>query len=37
MAVISVIEDARVETLAIRHFPGLKHLWGKLHTATPDR
>ncbi|MBN8764751.1 MAG: nitric oxide reductase activation protein NorD [Thiobacillus sp.] len=35
MAVISVIEDARVETLAIRRFPGLKQLWCKLHTATP--
>ena len=35
MAVISVIEDARVETLSIRRFPGLKMLWSKLHTATP--
>lgn len=36
MAVISVIEDARVESLSIRRFPGLKQLWCKLHTATPD-
>jgi hypothetical protein len=36
MAVISVIEDARVETLSIRRFPGLKLLWRKLHSATPD-
>ena len=36
MAVISVIEDARVEALSIRRFPGLKALWAKLHTATPD-
>jgi hypothetical protein len=36
MAVISVIEDARVETLSIRRFPGLKQLWCKLHTATPE-
>jgi len=36
MAVISVIEDARVETLAIRRFPGLKQLWAKLHTAAPE-
>ena len=36
MAVISVIEDARVETLSIRRFPGLKQMWSKLHTATPD-
>jgi nitric oxide reductase activation protein len=35
MAVISVIEDARVETLSIRRFPGLKQLWSQLHTATP--
>ena len=36
MAVISVIEDARVEALAIRRFPGLKQLWRRLHTATPE-
>ncbi|MHB1233347.1 MAG: VWA domain-containing protein [Burkholderiales bacterium] len=34
MAVIAVIEDARVETLAVRKFPGLKTLWSKLHTIT---
>jgi nitric oxide reductase NorD protein len=33
-AVISTIEDARVEALAIRRFPGLKNLWAKQHTAT---
>src|SRR5512139_246806 len=36
MAVISVIEDARVEALAIRRFPGLKQLWSHLHIATPE-
>ncbi len=36
MAVISVIEDARVETLSIRRFPGLKQIWSPFHTATPD-
>ncbi len=36
MAVISVIEDARVETLAIRKFPGLKQLWARLHVIGPD-
>ena len=36
MAVISVIEDARVEMLSIRRFPGMKQLWSKLHTATPE-
>ncbi|MBK9327314.1 MAG: VWA domain-containing protein [Hydrogenophilales bacterium] len=35
MALISVIEDARVEALSIRRFPGLKQLWARLHTATP--
>ena len=37
MAVISVIEDARVEALTIRRFPGLRKTWAALHTATPDR
>lgn len=37
MAVISVIEDARVETLSIRAFPGLKQLWAKLHTAHAEQ
>jgi nitric oxide reductase NorD protein len=35
MAVISVIEDARVEALSIRRFPGLRQIWAALHTATP--
>jgi len=34
-AVIATIEDARVETLAIRKFPGLKQLWTTQHIATP--
>jgi len=37
MAVISVIEDARVETLSIREFPGLKQLWAMQHTARADQ
>ncbi|MFN3397206.1 MAG: nitric oxide reductase activation protein NorD [Sulfurimicrobium sp.] len=37
MAVIGVIEDARVETLAIRKFPGLKQLWAQLHTIEADQ
>jgi len=36
IAMISVIEDARVEALTIRRFPGLKYLWGMQHTATPQ-
>lgn len=35
-AVIATIEDARVETLAIRKFPGLKQLWTRQHSATPS-
>lgn len=37
MAVISVIEDARVEALAIKQFPGMKKIWVKLHDITPER
>jgi Mg-chelatase subunit ChlD len=36
IATISVIEDARVETLSIRRFPGLKHLWAAQHIANPQ-
>lgn len=36
MAVISVIEDARVEELSIRRFPGLRRTWAALHAATPE-
>lgn len=35
MALIGLVEDARVEALAMRQFPGLKQLWQPLHTATP--
>ncbi len=37
MAVISVIEDARVETLSIRAFPGLKKIWSQLHRVQADQ
>ncbi|HNQ05188.1 MAG TPA: nitric oxide reductase activation protein NorD [Thiobacillaceae bacterium] len=37
MAVISVLEDARVEALSIRRFPGLKAMWSRLHDANPAR
>jgi nitric oxide reductase NorD protein len=37
MAVIGVIEDARVETLSIRAFPGLKKVWARLHTVQADQ
>lgn len=36
VALVSLIEDARVEALAIRRFPGLQLLWSRLHFATPQ-
>lgn len=37
VAVVSLIEDARVENLAIREMPGLRRLWLPLHVAqTPS-
>ncbi|TCV84312.1 nitric oxide reductase activation protein NorD [Sulfurirhabdus autotrophica] len=35
MAVISVIEDARVQALSIQGFPGLKQIWSQFHSANP--
>ncbi len=35
-ALIAAIEDARIETLAIRSFPGLKTLWAAQHVAAPE-
>jgi nitric oxide reductase NorD protein len=37
MALVSLIEDARVEQLAMRAFPGLRRLWLTFHTAQPQR
>ncbi len=37
MALIALIEDARVETLAIRRFPGLRQLWSQCHTIGADQ
>jgi hypothetical protein len=34
-ALIGLIEDARVETIALKQFPGLRQIWLPLHTATP--
>lgn len=31
-----LIEDARVESIALEKFPGLKQSWSSLHTATPQ-
>lgn len=36
VALTSLIEDARVETLAMRSFPGLSRLWQPFHTIGPD-
>jgi nitric oxide reductase NorD protein len=35
MALVTLIEDARVETLAMRTLPGLHRLWAPYHVATP--
>ncbi|WP_223870806.1 nitric oxide reductase activation protein NorD [Salipiger aestuarii] len=35
IAVVSLIEDARVETLALRDMPGLRRLWAPFHNAEP--
>jgi hypothetical protein len=35
IALIGLIEDARIEALAIRQAPGLRHLWSGFHTAQP--
>ncbi len=35
IALVSLIEDARVEALAIREYPGLHRLWAPHHTAQP--
>ena len=35
MELIGLVEDARVETLALKNFPGLKQTWLPLHTVTP--
>jgi Mg-chelatase subunit ChlD len=37
MAVIGLVEDARIEALAIRDLPGLGPLWRGVHDATPTR
>ncbi len=36
VAMISLLEDARVEALADRRFPGLTRLWRSFHVAEPE-
>lgn len=35
VALVGLIEDARVEALAQREFPGLRRLWSQFHIAVP--
>ncbi len=35
LVVVSLLEDARVEQLAIARFPGLRRLWQRFHVASP--
>jgi nitric oxide reductase NorD protein len=34
-AAVGMVEDARIEALAIARFPGLRGMWARLHAATP--
>ncbi|NVN85025.1 MAG: VWA domain-containing protein [Rhodopseudomonas sp.] len=36
LALVTLIEDARVETLAMRQLPGLRRLWAPYHVAQPN-
>jgi nitric oxide reductase activation protein len=36
IAIISLLEDARVERLAVRQYPGLARLWAPFHRARPS-
>jgi nitric oxide reductase NorD protein len=35
IALVGLVEDARVEALAMRRFPGLRRLWAPFHVAEP--
>jgi len=36
IALVNLIEDARIETMAMRQLPGLRRLWAPYHVARPD-
>lgn len=36
LAMLALVEDARVERLMLREFPGLHALWGAFHTASRE-
>ncbi len=35
IALVTLIEDARIEMLAMRQLPGLRRLWSPYHVAVP--
>ncbi len=35
-AMVALVEDARVEALALREFPGLRPIWARLHRTGPE-
>jgi nitric oxide reductase NorD protein len=35
IALVNLVEDARIETLAMRELPGLRRLWAPYHVASP--
>lgn len=35
IVLVGLIEDARIEALAMRRFPGLRNLWAPFHVAAP--
>jgi uncharacterized protein YegL len=36
IALVNLVEDARIERLAMRQFPGLRRLWSPYHIASPS-
>lgn len=36
IALATLVEDARIEALAMRRYPGLRHFWAPFHIADPD-
>lgn len=36
IALAGLVEDARIEALAMRRYPGLRRLWAPWHDATPE-
>lgn len=36
IALVNLIEDARIEALAMQHLPGLRRIWSPYHLATSD-